>query len=57
MQTRRRELGGTHAACVCLFIGTDGAQRYSLKTSTWPAVDAESGRRVAARVIGVAAGQ
>jgi hypothetical protein len=36
MQTRRRELGGTHAACVCLFIGADGAQRYSLETSIWP---------------------
>jgi hypothetical protein len=57
MQTRRRELGGTHVASVCLFIGANSAQRYSRAASTWPTFDAEFGRRVAAMVIGIAAGQ
>jgi hypothetical protein len=30
VQTRRRELGGTHAACVCLIIGQHCTARYSL---------------------------
>jgi hypothetical protein len=33
MQTRRRELGGTHVACVCLVIGAAGVQRYSFADS------------------------
>ena len=30
VQTRRRELGGTHAACACLVIGPERSARYAL---------------------------